>query len=337
LRTTVRLFVLTLAFTIASAAAAVGAPVLTLKVGSIVPKGSPWEQALRRISAAWERVSGGSVTLQVYPAGAAGDESDMIRKMRIGQIQAALVTVTGIQSIWNGVKALSYPLFIRDDGELRKVMERFWPTIDRELRARGFKAVFWSPGGWMYFFTRSPVVWPDDLRRQKVWVWGDPDEILAWQSMGFQVVPLSALDVLTSLNGGMIDGMVTSPLVAASNQWFGVASNMAGMRLSPLWGALIVALRTWEAVPERLQPLLLEAAGSVAASLGPEIARADDDAVAVMKKYGLQVTEIPPAARTEWERLTRQGMPMLEGTAYDRTALEEVRRILADYRAAAGR
>jgi TRAP-type C4-dicarboxylate transport system substrate-binding protein len=323
---------------VALVALAVGASTagaLTIKLGSIVPKGSPWEQALRRISAEWARLSGGEIRLQVYPAGAAGDEADMIRKMRIGQLQAALVTVSGVQRIWNGVKALSYPLFIRDEAEFRHVMEGFWQTIERELEARGFKALFWSPGGWVYFFTRLPVVRADDLRRQKLWVWGDPDEIVAWQTLGFQVVPLSSLDIMTSLTSGMIDGMMTSPLLAASSQWFAIASNMADLKLSPLWGALLLSLRTWEAVPALLRPRLLAAAGRAADELAPEIAKADDDAVAVMKKYGLRVNEIPAAARTEWEDLVSRGLPLLEGTAYDRDALAEARRILEDYRASA--
>jgi TRAP-type C4-dicarboxylate transport system substrate-binding protein len=327
----VRFFAILLALAVAATAA--GA--LTIKLGSVVPKGSPWEQALRRMSAEWARISGGSITLQVYPAGAAGDEADMIRKMRIGQLQAALVTVTGLQRIWNGVKALSYPLFIRDDAEFQYVMEEFWPTIGRELEARGFKAVFWSPGGWVYFFTRLPVIRTDDLRRQKLWVWGDPDEIVAWQTMGFQVVPLSSLEIMTSLTGGMIDGMLTSPLLAASNQWFGVASNMADLRLSPLWGALVVSLRTWESVPAGLRPELLEAAGKAAAELKAEIAKADEAAVTVMKKYGLRVNEVPPDARAEWEDVVNRGLPLLEGTAYDRAALAAARKIIAEYRASA--
>lgn len=324
--------VLALALSLVAASAA-GA--LTIKLGSVVPKGSPWEQALRRLSAEWARLSAGAVTVQVYPAGAAGDESDMVRKIRIGQLQAALLTVSGVQTIWNGVKALSFPLFIRDDAEFRFVMGKFWPTIDRELEARGFKAVFWSPGGWIYPFTRLPVVTTDDLRRQRLWMWGDPDEIVAWQTLGFQVVALSALDVTTSLASGMVDGMLTSPLVAASNQWFGVASNMAGLRLSPLWGALVVSQRSWESVPPLLRPRLLEAAAKTADELAREVATADAEAVAVMRKYGLRVNEVPPAARADWEDLADRGMPLLEGTAYDRAALAEARRIVADYRASA--
>ncbi len=168
-------------------------------------------------------------------------------------------------------------------------------------------------------------------------MWGDPDEVVVWQTMGFQVVPLSSLDIMTSLTGGMIDGMMTSPLLAASNQWFGVASNMASLRLSPLWGALVMSLRTWEAVPAGLRPQLLQAAAKAALELVPEVAKADDDAVAVMRKYGLHVIDVPPASRAEWEGLVSRGLPMLEGTAYDRTAAETARAILAEYRAGSGK
>ncbi len=84
---------------------------------------------------------------------------------------------------------------------------------------------------------------PDDLRRQKLWVWsGDPDEIQAYQSVGLpdRGAPPST-DLMTSLQGGMVDALVTSPLVAASNQWFGIAGNMCALRLGPLWGAAIVS------------------------------------------------------------------------------------------------
>ena len=88
------------------------------------------------------------------------------------------------------------------------------------------------------------MVTPHDLESQKLWVWsGDPDEIQAYQRAGFQTVTLAVTDLMTSLQGGMVDALVTSPLLAASNQWFGVVSNMSTIRLGPLWGATVVTTR----------------------------------------------------------------------------------------------
>jgi TRAP-type transport system periplasmic protein len=305
---------------------------LTVKLGSLAPSGSPWELMLRRIAAEWEKLSAGSVSVRIYSGGVAGDEPDMVRKIRIGQLQAAAMTVSGLQRIFNGVKTLSFPLFLRSDGELDWVLERMKPSFEKELESRGFKVVMWSPGGWTYFFSRKPVVSPDDLRRQKLWVWeGQPDEVQAWQSAGFQAVPLSSTDIMTSLQAGMIDALVTSPLLAASNQWFGIAGNMCGLKLAPLWGGLVVSTKTWAEIPPDLQPRLAAAAQAVSDSLAPEITKADADAIAIMKKYGLVITAVAPAAEREWEGVVEHGFSMLVGKSYDRPSYDAASRILKEY------
>ena len=305
---------------------------LPLKIGSIAPLGSPWDQALKTIGAEWSRISAGEVSLKVYGGSVAGGEADILRKIRIGQLQAGLLTATGLQMIWNGLKAVSFPLFIRDDNEFGKVLGALAPTFERELAARGFDVVFWTPGGWVYFFTRAPVVTPDDLRRQKIWVTGDPDEVQAWRTLGFQVVPMAATEVTTGLQSGMIDATITSPLVAASSQWFAVAANMCSLRLSPLYGAMVVSTKAWASLAPGLRQRLLEAARSEAVRLAATVRGSDGEAVAVMRRYGLRIIDVPDPVRADWEAVVARGFGMLVGTAYDAGAYEVMQRVLADSR-----
>jgi TRAP-type C4-dicarboxylate transport system substrate-binding protein len=317
------------------AAAALPAAALTIKLGSLAPGGSPWELAIKRIAAEWGRLSGGSVNVKIYSGGIAGDEPDMIRKMRIGQLNAAAITVSGLQGVFNGVKVLSYPLFLRDDGELSSVLSKMKPFFEQEIEKRGFKVVMWSPGGWTYFYSRRPLQFPEDLRKQKLWVWvGDPDEIKAWQSSGFQVVPLASNDIMTSLQGGMIDALVTSPLLAASNQWFGVIPNMYGLKLAPLWGAAIVSMKTWAEVPTALQPKLIEAAQSITDSMAQDIVKGDEEAIAIMLKYGLKITPPQKQAAQEWEEMVQKGFSMMIGRSYDRQSYDMAKGYLDEYLAA---
>jgi TRAP-type transport system periplasmic protein len=311
---------------------ALGASALTIKLGSLAPAGSPWELGLKRMAAEWERISGGSITVRIYAGGVAGDEPDMVRKIRIGTLNAALITVSGLQGIFNGVKTLSYPLLVRNDDELTYVLDKMKPSFDAELSRRGFKPVMWSPGGWVYFFSRYPIVGPDDLRKQKLWVWsGDPDEIQAYQSAGFQTITLASTDLLTSLQGGMVDALAASPLVAASSQWFGIASNMCTLKLGPLWGAAVVSTRTWAAVPADLQPRLIEAAQKIADSLAPELIKSDAAAIDVMKKYGLKINAVTPKAEAEWAAVLQKTFSGLVGKMYDRDSFEAATRYLNEY------
>jgi TRAP-type transport system periplasmic protein len=305
---------------------------LTIKMGSLAPVGSPWELAARRIAAEWDRLSGGTVTVKIYAGGVAGDEPDMIRKMRIGTLNASLMTVTGLQDIFNGLKTLSYPLLIRSDAELAFVLGRMEPFFDTALSQRGFKPIFWSPSGWVYFFSRSPVVNPSDLRRQKLWVWsGDPDEVQAYQSAGFQTVTVAATDLMTSLQGGMVDALVTSPLVAASSQWFGIAGNMCAMKLAPLWGAGVVSTKAWAQIPLDLQPRLLEAAQRIADEMVPDVVKADGQAIDVMLKYGLKINQVPEPAAAAWADLLQKTFAGLVGRSYDKESFEMVTRYLGEY------
>jgi TRAP-type C4-dicarboxylate transport system substrate-binding protein len=305
---------------------------LTIKLGSLAPTGSPWELGLKRIAAEWARLSSGAVKVQIYPGGIAGDEQDMIRKIRIGQLHAAAITVSGLQGIFNGVKTLSYPLLVQSDDELWYVLGKMKPFFEREIEKRGFKIVMWSPGGWVYMFSRHPIVRPDDLRRQKLWVWsGDPDEVQAYQSDGFPTVTLASTDLMTSLQGGMVDALATSPLVAASNQWFGITTNMCALRLGPLWGATIVSMKSWEQVPADVRPKLIDAAQKIADSFAPDLVKSDAEAIAVMKKYGLKINEVPKQAREEWVELMDRIFSGLVGKMYDRESFEMASRYLEEY------
>jgi TRAP-type C4-dicarboxylate transport system substrate-binding protein len=312
--------------------AASSASALTIKMGSLAPVGSPWELGARQLAAEWDKISGGTVTLKIYAGGVAGDEPDMIRKMRIGTLNAALITVTGLQGIFNGVKTLSYPLLLQSDDELTYVLDRMKPFFDTELSKRGFKPIMWSPSGWVYFFSRAPVVTPNDLRRQKLWVWsGDPDEVQAYQSAGFQTVSIAATDLMTSLQGGMVDAFVTSPLVAASSQWFGIAGNMATIKLAPLWGAAVVSMKSWSQIPADLQLRLLDAAEKISQSLAPDLAKADGQAIDVMKKYGLKINQVSPQATQDWVDLLQKTFSGLVGRSYDKTSFEMANGYLGEY------
>lgn len=315
--------------------ASVSASALTIKLGSLAPVGSPWDTILHKIAAEWLSISGGRVEVKIYSGGIAGDEPDMVRKMRIGQIGAAAITVSGLQGIYNGVEVLSFPLFIMNNEERDFVLSRMEPYFSRQLEERGFKVVMWAAGGWVYFYSRKPVVATDDLKKQKLWVWeGNPDEVQAWQSAGFQVVPLSSTDIMTSLQGGMIDALITSPLLAASNQWFGIARNMCDLKLAPFWGAAVVSTRLWNQVPADLQPRLIEAAQKIANDMQAQIDDADAQAIKEMSRYGLTVTHVTPQALKGWEEFISKGFSQLIGKSFDTVSYLMAKNYLDEYLAA---
>ena len=70
-----------------------------IKLATLAPEGTEWHGMLLSMGQEWKKISRKSVNLRVYPGGVIGDERDMVRKMRIGQIHAAAITTEGLTEI----------------------------------------------------------------------------------------------------------------------------------------------------------------------------------------------------------------------------------------------
>lgn len=308
---------------------------LIIKLGSLAPAGSPWDKGLNRLGAEWQKISGGSVELKIYPGGIVGDESDMIRKMRIGQLTAAGLSGVGLMRIYPDIVTVQLPLFIRSNAELDYVLDKMKPAFAKELEQRGFKVIIWSFVGWVHFFSTSPVVTPDDLKKRKMFVSaGDADAVQIWKECGFHVIPLTPTDIMPSLQSGMIDAFSATPLTAASYQWFGLAKNMCGMKWAPLIGGIVVSANAWSKLDTALAAKLEAAAAQVGSDMQAEILKADAAALDVMKKNGLVVNPVPPAAEDAWRAAVQGGFEKGFLKNINNDTYEAVKKYDDEYRAA---
>lgn len=310
------------------------AEALTVKLGSLAPSGSPWDKGLRQIAAEWSSISNGKVVLKIYPGGIVGDEADMLRKMRIGQLNAAGITGVGLCRIFSGILAVQLPLLVRTDEELFYVLDKMKPDFEKRLEAKGFKILIWSKVGWVHFFSKKPVVRPDDLKDQKMFIYaGDADGVLAWKDAGFHPVPLSPTDIMSSLQSEMVEAFSATPLAAASYQWFAFAKNMCGMKWAPLIGGVVINTRTWKRIPSSQRPVFMEAARKIALKLQAETDKADEQAIVVMKQHGLVINPVSSDVEAQWKAGVQNAFTKLAGRSFDKVSYEKVKQHLKIFRA----
>ena len=274
---------------------------VTIKLATLVPDGSVWDKILKTMGAEWSQGTQGRVQLRIYPGGVAGDEPDIVRKMRIGQIQAAALTTAGLAAIDPSFKLFSIPMFFDSYDELHTVLGSIEPALKQRLDAKGFVLLNWGHGGWVYFFTKQPVETLAQLKKTKMFVWaGDEDMTSLWKENGFRPVALAATDILTGLQTGMIDAYPTTPLLALTLQWYRSTPNMVGIGLAPLVGGLVVTKQAWQKIAPADQAKLLQACHAAELKLKSDVPKQDTTAIAEMKKRGLNVTSISPAAAADW-------------------------------------
>lgn len=305
----------------------------TIKLGTLVPEGSPWHRVLSQMGDEWAQVSDGRVTLRIYAGGVAGDDADMVRKIRIGQLQAAALTGQGLSHIASEVFALQMPMMFASDAELNYVRRRYSPRLESILEKKGFKLLFWGDGGWVRFFAKSPVIGPGDLKPLKLFLWSQNSSYIeAWREAGFHPISMAATDIHAALLSGLIDAFTTTPMGALSFQWFTLAPHMTDIKWAPLIGALVVHLDTWRRIPEGTRERIMERAAVAEKRMNTELKNLDERAIEAMLKHGLVRHSIPEDVAKQWERAVRAGYPRIIGSLVPASAVADVERLRAEYR-----
>jgi TRAP-type C4-dicarboxylate transport system substrate-binding protein len=139
-----RLVILALSFVFLFQSAAAA---LTMKLGTLAPEGSPWYNVIRDMAEAWKNGTGGKIDFRIYPGGIAGDDPDMVRKMRIGQLHAAVLSGAGLYGIAPETQALMMPMMLASYEEFDYMLTGIAPKLEAILEAKGFKVLNWGDAG----------------------------------------------------------------------------------------------------------------------------------------------------------------------------------------------
>ncbi|MCG8454414.1 MAG: TRAP transporter substrate-binding protein DctP [Spirochaetales bacterium] len=287
---------------------------LTVKLGSPFPEGSPWDSTLKRMAAEWSDITGGRVRMRIYAGGIAGSEADMIRKMRIRQLDAAVITTFGLKSIVPNTFVMSLPGILQSEEELDYVIERFTPRFSQDFINQGFRILAWSKSGWAYFFTGHEQLSPALLRNDRLAVSNTDEELAAnFKAMGFNVVPTGLNEVVVGLQSGMINAIYCPPMAAAAYQWFPQVPHMLEFPVAPVLGGLVISEQTWKRIPSEYHEELAAAIRDVAREFYAESERLNAEAKRVMKGYGVTFESVGETARQEWYEVMREGHALVVG------------------------
>ena len=310
MKKTLSLLVLTLllsASTVSMASAAV-----TIKLATLVPERSVWGNVLRDMAAEWKEATNGNVVLRIYPGGVAGDDPDVVRKMRIGQLHAGTLTLAGLSEIDDSFNIFSIPMFFETYEEYFHVLEELEPELRKILADKGFELLHWGHGGWIHLFAAKEVVSVDDLKGMKLFVWAGSDQMVRWwKDSGYHPVPLAFTDVPTGLQTGMIEAMPNTPLAALSFQYFRSTPYMLEMGFGPFLGATLVTSRAWNKIDDTDRQAILKSSERAASRFRTEVPEQDAKAITEMEKRGLRVTpadnpQVQAAWRAEADKFANQ-------------------------------
>ncbi len=304
---------------------------VTFKVASLAPKGSAWANILTRGAADIEKKTEGRVKVQFFFQGQ-GDEKDIVRKVKLGQLDGAALTGIGLGLINPDVRVLDIPFAFTSDKQLDYVRKAMAPDFERQFKEAGYILLGWGDVGWVHLYSNIEVNSKDALKKTKMWTWtDDPIAKGLFSQLGIEGVGMGVPDVLPSLSTGKIDACYGSPLAAVALQWYTKVKFATSQPIGYASGALIVSKKVFEKLAAADQKAMIEGGHAVGEQLKGLVRKDNERAKAAMKKSGIAFTETPAAFVTELRNAATAARSALVGKdkSYSKTALDTFLKHLA--------
>ena len=305
----------------------------TIKFATIAPEGSTWMNVMREYDAAVRKESGGRLRFKMYAGAVQGEDKDVLPKIRLGQLHSAGLTGFGLGKIASKLRILDSPFLFEGYEEVDYLYEKLDGEFRQALLDNNFVLLGWAEVGFVYVFTNTPVRSTADMKGVRMWMWeGDPIAEATFKAFDIQPIPLSVVDVLTSLQTGLVNGAYTAPYACIALQWNTRVQYMMGVPLANASGAVVVSKAMYDKLPADLQEILLRNGKKYMRELTLKSRAENKDAIVRLKKDGIQEIDVSsPKLLQEYQAAGRRARQSLVGTLYDKAFLDRIEKTLSDF------
>ena len=263
----------------------------TLKFATLMPTGTAWSKILDDWVKEVEQKSDGRIKFKMYSGGVMGDEPDVLRKIRKGQLHGGMFTGYGIGRIYSPARVLEVPFLFKNIEESDYIREQIMPDLETGFRENGFELLGWPEVGFIHFFSTQRITSVDDIKKLRIWLWqGDPLGEAFFKAANIDPVPLSIIDVYTQLSAkhGSIDTVYTSTFGAIALQWYSKLKYATRIPLTNAIGGLIVSNRFYNKLPADLQQLLKTSGKAMSDEIRLNAREENRKSIGILEKNGIE-------------------------------------------------
>ena len=306
---------------------------IVIKMGTLAPEGSSWMKTFNALNTEVMKRTENKVQFRIYPGGVLGDEMDMLRKMKIGQIQCAAFTSGGLSAIFKEIDVLQVPFLFQTYDEVDATLRKMEPFFRKSFEDNGYIFLGWSEGGFIYLMSTVPVASVADLQKTKVWTWEEsPMSKAIFDEAGVKAIPLSVPDVMVGLQTGLVDVVYAPPTGAITLQWFTKVKDLTDVPLAYLAGGIVMRKDIFKQISSPHQNFILESFQNHLDQLKTVTRDENRDAIKVMTKQGVKLITPSKDQIDEFKRLSNKAMGHISGQSFSKKVLDEVTSLLEEYR-----
>ena len=303
---------------------------VTFRIASLAPAGSSWMKVLNAWKKTLEAETNGRLTVRFYPGGSQGDERDFVRKMRVGQLDGGIVTMTGMSMLVRPMVILVLPNFLDTYEKLDRVRTKMASQFEKMFDQEGFMLVAWGDAGKTRLFSQKPIERPSDIKSMRPWMWKDDLVFIEFYDVvGANGVRLGVNEVYPALQTKMVDVVTSSALTAVALQWYTRVKYMTGHNSAIIAGGVVMRKEKVDELPADLKEAFLRTAKRAETLLHKSIRRDDQKAYDVVVKKGIIPTDTSKY-KAEWDAAAKQVRTRMAGRVFPKSLLQAVEAAAAE-------
>ena len=321
--------------TVALGLAAQAAHAQTLKIATLAPEGSFWMVEMRAGAKLIEERTEGRVKFRFYGGGVQGNDNQVRRKMRIGQLHGATFTSGALGQFTSAAEVYSLPMTFLNMEEVEFVRERMDGKIRQALEESGMVNFGLSGAGVGYMMSNTPVRTLTDMSGQKTWVQeGDKIAYEAFKALGISPVTMPLTDVLTGLQTELLDSVTVSPVGAVVLQLHTKLKYVTDLQLSYVYGALVIDGKHFGKLSEADQAVVREVLEGIIARIDAASVTDNTDALQALRDSGLEFVAPDPSEIARWrDKVAESNRAMAAQGVVPAELMDEMLAHVAEYRA----
>lgn len=310
-----------------------GGPKYLFKVATLAPEGSVWMKRFREFTQEVSDKTNGEAGFKIYSGGVMGDDRSMYRKMQIGQLHGGGFTMTGIGNVVPDFRVMGVPFLFRSYEEVDRVQKGLWPFFQRAFEEKDLVLMAMSEVGFIYTMSTSPITTLEELRKRKSWApEGDPVSMAYLDTIGVTPTPLSILDVLSSLQTGLIDTVYNAFYGSIVLQWFTKARYISDVPFGYAYGAFLLDRKSYSRLPPEYKAVMESAADKHFGFLLRDTRKSNAEALDVLKKNGVELVNAAPGEYEKLKAFREETVKRLVGKAFSGEIYEAAMKYLNDSR-----
>jgi tripartite ATP-independent transporter DctP family solute receptor len=262
-----------------------------LKLAHGLDPSHPVHQAMVFMADRCKEISGGELSIDIYPSGQLGSEQQCVELLQIGSLAITKVSAAVMESFTEEFKVVGLPYIFRSKEHAFKVLDG---EIGHELLLstepfwiRGL--CFYDAGSRSFYTIDKPINRPDDLKGLKIRVMKSMTAMEMVKAQGGSPTPISWGELYTALQSGVVDGAENNPPSFYTSHHYEVCKYYSLNEHTRVPDVLIVSQKVWEKLSDQ-EKLWLQQAANESVPVERELwAESEKESLEIVEKEGVTI------------------------------------------------